>query len=170
MRALARKVLRAGAGVLSIGLIATGCYRYVPVQLATVDPKEDVRVFVTDAAAARLSSTLGTYSTSLDGRFAREAQDSVSVSVSVARMYRGQVMESGWQTMFLGRGEVVQVHRRELSRTRTVALGVGGVAMFALLANSVVQWLDPNPSSNEEPPPPPAPSLRLGGFFRILIR
>ena len=161
--ALARKAWRASAvAVLSIALVATGCYKYVPVQVATVDPHEDVRVLVTESAAARLSRDLGTYTTSLEGRLAQEAHDSVSVSVTVTRSYRGRLMESGRQTMFLGRGEVVQVHRRELSRARTVAAGVGAVAVVAVLIKSVVQWMDPNPSSEEPPPPPPAPMLRFG--------
>jgi hypothetical protein len=151
---------------LLIGLAATGCYKYVPVQVATVDPQEDVRIFVTEPAAARLSRDLGTYTTSLEGRLGQEPHDSVSISVVVTRSYRGRLMDSGRQTMFLGRGEVVEVHRRELSRVRTVAAGVGTVAVFAVLATSVVQWMDPNPSEEGPPPPPPAPFLR----FAIPIR
>ena len=167
MTALGRQGWRSSAvSMLSIGLVASGCYKYVPVQVATVNPQEDVRVLVTESAAARLSRDLGTYTTSLEGRVGQEAHDSVSVSVTVTRAYRGRQIESGRQTMFLGAGEVVEVHRRQLSRTRTVLAGVGVVAGFALLANSVVQWMDPNPSSDEGPPPPPAPSIG----FRIPIR
>lgn len=161
MSALTRKAGRAGTiAVLSIGLASTGCYRYVPVQVAAVDPQEDVRILVTESAAARLSRDLGAYTTSLEGRLRQEAHDSVSISLPVTRSYRGRVMDSGWQTLFLGRGEVVQVDRREISRARTVAAGVGAVAVFGLIINSVVQWLDPNPSGEEQPPPPPAPSIR----------
>lgn len=171
MKPFARTARRATAvAVLSIGGVATGCYKYVPVQVATVDPQEPVRVFVTESAAARLSGDLGAYTTSLDGRLRLEAQDSVSISVPVTRAYRGRLIDTGWQTMFVGRGEVVQVHRRELSRARTVMAGVGAIAVCALLVNSVVHWMDPNPSGEEPPPPPPVPSPRFSGSLRIPIR
>jgi hypothetical protein len=170
-RALDRIACRSSAvALLSIGLLATGCYKYVPVEVATVNPQEDVRVLVTESAAARLSRDLGSYTTSLDGRLAREPNDSVSIAVTVTRAYRGRLMDSGRQTMFLGRGEVVEVHRRELSRTRTVAAGLGAVAVFALLVSSVVQMLDPNPSEDGTPPPPPEPFIGITGSFRIPIR
>jgi hypothetical protein len=170
MRALARTRCRASAlAVLSIWLAATGCYKYVPVQVATVDPEEDVRVVVTESAAARLSGDLGAYSTSLQGRLRQEPQDSVSISVPVTRSYQGRLIDTGWQTMFLGRGEVVQVHRREFSRARTIMAGVGAVVVVALIANSVVELMDPNPSVEEPPPPPPVPSPRLSGSVRILF-
>ena len=156
--------------VLSIGLASAGCHRYVPVQVAAVDPQEDVRIVVTESAAARLSPDLGLYTTRLEGRLRAEAHDSVSIAVPVTRLYQGRLLEAGRQTLFLGRGEVVRVDRRELSRARTVAVGVGVVAAFGVLVSSVVQWLDPNPSTEEPPPPPPpAPSIRPRGFVRIPI-
>ena len=170
MSALARKAARARAvAVFSIAIGSAGCHKYVPVQVATVDPQEDVRILVTESAAARLSRDLGLYTTSLEGRLRQEEHDSVSISVPVTRIYRGRQMESGWQTLFLGRGEVVRVDRRELSRARTVAAGVGAVAVFALIVNTVVQWVDPNPSTEEPPPPPPAPSRRPNRSARIPI-
>lgn len=171
MRMLPRKTGRARAvTALAIGLLSGGCYKYVPVETATVDPQEDVRIFVTESAAARLSGDLGVYTRSLQGRFRQEAHDSVSISVPVTRAYQGRLLDSGWQTLFLGRGEVVRVDRRELSRTRTVAASVGVVAAVAVIITSVVQILDPNPSSEEPPPPPPAPSLRPNGSLRIPVR
>ncbi|HKS06818.1 MAG TPA: hypothetical protein VJR92_10930 [Gemmatimonadaceae bacterium] len=156
--------------VLVVGLAATGCYKYVPVQVGAVNPRADVRVVVTESAAARLSKDLGTYTTNLDGRVARELHDSVSVSVPVTRTYRGALMDSGWQTLFLGRAEVVQVHRRKLSRVRTVAASVGTAAVLALVVKSVVQWADPNTSNEEPPPPPPAQRVRFSASLRFPIR
>jgi len=156
--------------VLSIAIASGACHRYVPVQVAAVDPQEDVRIVVTESAAARLSRDLGLYTTNLEGQLRQEAHDSVSIAVPVTRMYQGRLIDSGRQTLFLGRGEVVRVDRRELSRGRTIALGMGAVAVFGLLVNSVVQWLDPNPSTEEQPPPPPpAPSIRPQGAVRIPI-
>ena len=153
---------------VSIAILSSSCHKYVPVQVAAVDPQEEVRIVVTEAAAARLSRDLGLYTTSLQGRLRQEPPDSISIAVPVTRVYQGRLLDSGRQVLFLGRSEVVRVDRREISRSRTVAAGVGAVAVFALIVNSVVQWLDPNPSTEEPPPPPPpAPSIRPQGSVRV---
>ena len=171
MSALARKTARARAVAAFWMVLGTaGCHRFAPAEVATVDPEEDVRILVTESAATRLSSDLGVYTTSLEGRFRQEPHDSVSISVPVTRVYRGRTVDSGRQTLFLGRGEVVRVERRELSRGRTIAAAVGAVAVFAALVSGVVQWLDPNPPTDETPqPPPPAGSIRSRGSIRIPI-
>jgi hypothetical protein len=147
--------------LLLAGLAAPACYRYVPTQLATapLSREEDVRVRVTDAAAARLVTELGTYTTELDGRLARERSDSVSLSVAIARAYRG-MLESARQVLVLSRSEVVEVRRRELSRTRTVLATAGALGAFGVLIRTVVQWGDPNPTSQGPSSPPPPSSTR----------
>ena len=61
--------IRVLGAALLLGVVS-GCYEYVPVRPDVVPPTEDVRVKVTDAAAARLVKELGTYTSELDGRFA----------------------------------------------------------------------------------------------------
>ena len=155
--------------VVSIAIVSGACHRYVAVPAAAVGPGEDVRIIVTEPAAARLSRDLGLYTTSLEGQLRQEPYDSLSIAVPVTRAYQGRLLESGRQTLFLGRGEVVRVERRELSRSRSVAVGVGAVAVLALLVGAVVQWGDPNPSGEEPPPPPPAPSIGPRAVVRIPI-
>jgi hypothetical protein len=142
-------------------LLGSGCYRYVPVQLSTVRPNEDVRVRVTESAAARLVKEFGTYTTELEGQVAREPSDSVSVSVLIGREYRGVSLESGRQVLFLGPSEVVGVRRRELARGRTVLASAGALVVFGLVIGTVIQLGDPNPSPDQPPPPPPASGARL---------
>lgn len=147
------------AVLLLAGLIS-GCYRYQPVQLGTVTPHENVRIHITEAAAARLVPEFGRYAVELDGQFAPEAHDSVSVAVTIGREYRGAAMESERQTLFLGRSEVVAVQRRQLSRPRTVLASTGLLVAFGLLVQTVVQWSDPNPSGEGPLQPPPPPGIR----------
>lgn len=150
-----------------VGLVTlSGCYRYVAVDLASVQPTEFVRVDVTEQAAVRLVRDFGAYLTSLEGQFAREGRDSVSVTVPVGRDYRGVSLEGGRQTLFLGLQEVVGVRRREFSRSRTVAVSVGTLVVFAAIVAGVAQWGDPN-SEVVEPPPPPPPGGRLVFRFGI---
>src|SRR5947207_3323396 len=74
---------RAVVAVLIAGMASTACYSYVPVTLGAVGSNEDVRVRVTEEAAARLVKELGTFSTEIDGQFAREGGDSISVGVAI---------------------------------------------------------------------------------------
>lgn len=162
---------RTGGALLLAGVVSGGCYRYVPVPLTAVESKEEVRVHVTEDAAARLSKDLGAFSTELDGKFAREGQDSVSIGVPISQMYRGATIGTTTQMLFLGRSEVLEVRKREFSPARTVLLSAGTVVGFGLLAAAVVQLVDPNgPSQDQPPPPPPAPSRRAVSYhLRVRI-
>ena len=159
------------AGVLLIaGMANTACYRYVPVSLGTVGSKEEVRVRVTEDAAARLSKELGAFSTEIDGEFTREGPDSVSIGVAIDREYRGTRVGTTTQLLFLGRSEVVEVRKREFSRGRTILLSAGTVVGFGLLAAGVVQLVDPNGPSQDQPPPPPPSSLRQPSGYHLGVR
>ena len=143
-----------------------GCYRYTPVDPATVRANEEVRVRVTESAAQRLVKNFGIYTAQLEGQFALEGTDSASVSVAIGRMYQGMALENVRQTLFLGRSEIVDVRRRELSRNRTALAAVGALAGFVALVGTVTQLGDENPPDDGPPPPPPARRL----YFTIPIR
>ncbi len=154
--------------LLLAGLACGGCYRYVPIPLAQLEARENIRVRVTDSAAVRIVQQFGTYTTQLEGEVAREGTDSVSVSVTIARDYRGLALESARQTLFLGRAEVVELRRRELSRARTVLVSAGAVAVFGILIRTIIQMGDSNPDGQEPLPPPPPPGYR-GVLLRVSI-
>jgi hypothetical protein len=159
--------VRGRASLLLALAAAGGCYRYVPIDPAAAGAEEEVRVQLTDAAAARLARELGTYTGRLEGQLGRGAGDSVSVALRIGREYRGVSLESTRQVLFLDRSEVVDVRRRELSRARTTLASVGALAVFAVVVGTVSQLGDPNPGS-EEPPPPPPPGIRA--LLRIPFR
>jgi hypothetical protein len=145
-------------------MASTACYRYVPVSLGTVGSKEEVRVRVTEDAAARLSKEIGAYATEIDGQLSREGTDSVSIGVEINRQYRGTTIGTTTQLLFLGRSEVVEVRKREFSRGRTLLVGAATVVGFGVLAVGVVQLVDPNGPSQDQPtPPPPSPSRQPSG-------
>jgi hypothetical protein len=153
------------AALMVAAAASAGCYSYVPVSLGTIAPKEDVRVRVTDAAATRLADQLGSFSTEIDGQLSPEGSDSVLVGVSIDRTYRGATIGTTTQVLSLGRSEVVDVRRREFSRSRTILVSAGTVVGFGLLAAGITQLVDPNgPSQDQPPPPPPAPVRRPLGY------
>lgn len=157
--------------LLIAGVASTGCYSYVPISMAAVESKQEVRVLVTPDAAARLSKELGVFSTQLEGEFTREGTDSVSVGVPIDRLYNGNTIGTTTQLLFLGRSEVVEVRKREFSRSRTVLMSAGTAVGFGLLAVGVKQLVDPNGPSDSQPPPPPPPSpLRRPAVHRLVIQ
>src|SRR5689334_20158681 len=165
--------LKARGRLAVAGLIAatasTACYNYVPVSLGTVGPKEDVRVRVTDAAAVRLSETLGAVSNEIDGAIARQGSDSIAVGVSIARAYRGTTIGTTTQLLSLGRSEILDVRKRQFSRGRTVLLAAGTVGGFGLLAAGISALVDPNGPPDDQRPPPPPVTLRRPSGLRIRI-
>lgn len=153
--------LRRGAVLLLIaGVANTACYNYVPVSLGAVPSKEEVRVRVTDAAALRLAKELGAIAIEIDGQMAQEGPDSVSVGVPIDKSYRGVTVGTTTQTLFLGRSEIVEVRRREFSRSRTALVTAGTVVGFGVLAAGIAQLFDPNEPINSSTTPPPPPALR----------
>ena len=143
---------------------ATACYRYLPIPLAAVRPNEDVQVSLTAEASTRLVKELGTFSARLEGPLAPAKGDSVSVSVLIGRQYQGVQLESARMELFLARPEVVAVHRRVFSRTRTALSTLGAIALFSAVVRTVVQSGDPNGADGELPPPPP-----VGARFTLRI-
>jgi hypothetical protein len=163
-----RPVARAGRALgawLALAASGSGCYTYARVPLESVRPGETVQVRLTDAAGTRLVSDFGAYTRQLEGPLAREGADSLSISVMVGRAYNGVALEGVRQALFLGRSEVTEVRRRQLSRSRTALASAAVLAGFALLITSVVQTADENPNAGDPPPPPPPLGARAG--FRI---
>jgi anti-sigma factor RsiW len=170
-RRLARVVRgRVAAALLIAGIANAACYTYVPVSLGSIASKNDVRVRVTENAAARLSKDLGAFSTEIDGEFTQQGPDSVSLGVTIDRQYRGTTIGTATQVLFLGRSEVVEVRKREFSRSRTVLLAAGTVVGFGLLAAGITQLVDPNGPSEDQPPPPPPPQLRRPLGYHLTVR
>ena len=153
-------------GVLLFAAVAIGgCFRYVVVQPATLRDGENVQVRISDPAATRLISEFGMFTGQLEGQYAHEGPDSLSISVLISRDYRGMSLDQVRQRLFLGRSEVIEVRRRQLSRARTAVATVGVLVGFAGLVAAVIQEGDPNPNDDDPPPPPPG-----GSRYRVLIR
>lgn len=151
-------------------MLSAGCYRYVPIPNGTPAEHEEVRVRITENAAGRLVKDLGVYTTQLDGQYALQGRDSVSLAVPIDRQYQGVTVGSTTQTLYLGRSEVVDVSRRQFDRGRTVLLSAGIAAGFAVLAASIVQIADPNdPSDNHPIQPPPSVRRPVAHGFTVRI-
>lgn len=168
-----RRALRMSttAWLLAAVLANGACYHYVPISPDAAASGEELRVRITKEAAARLAGELGTYSTDLDGKVSLRGTDSLAVAVPIARAYQGVTIDTTAQLLTLGRSEVVDVRRSELSRGRTILTGVAVVAAFALLVGAVHQITNPNPGTDETLPQPPPPNgSRAPAGHRVGIR
>ena len=154
-------------GALLLSVVSAGCYTYVPISSGDVRPSEEVRIRITESAATRIVREFGAYTGQLEGQLTEEGPDSLSVSIAIGREYRGLALENARQTLFLGRTEVMEVRRRQLSRSRTALATASVLAGFAALVSTVVQRGDDNPIDNTPPQPPPG---ILGASFRIPFR
>lgn len=159
-RSLVRPLRGIAAGAL-LALANGACYHYVPVSPGTAAADEEVRVRITRSAAARLVDDLGVYSTEIDGKISSRGVDSLEVAVPITRAYQGVTMDSTSQLLMLGKSEVVDVRRSELSRGRTILASAGVVAGFVLLVHAIVQITNPNPGADGTLPPPPPPNGSL---------
>ena len=153
-----------------LGLASAGCYSYIPVSLQAAESTEDVRLRVTDDAAARLVKDLGTFSAEVDGRLARQGRDSVSLGVAIDRTYRGTTVGTTTQTIFLARAEIVEMRRRQFSRSRTILASAAVVGGFGALAVGIKQLVDPNGPSDDQPGQPPPAPLRRPPIHHIGVR
>ena len=165
-----RKRSRAVVALVLAGLVNGGCFTYAPARLESVQPRDDVRLRVTDDAAARLSKELGAYSTEIDGEMSPEGKDSVALGVSIDRSYKGMSVGTSTQTLVVARSEVLEVRRRQFSKKRTILMSTGTVVGFGLLAAGIAQLVDPNGPNDGQTTNPPPPQLRLPPRTHIGVR
>lgn len=142
----------------------TGCYRYAPIEAATIQPGAGVRVRISAPAAERLSLLLGTPSGRvLSGRFVGTNGDTMIVEVpSVMQasmtMSPGGSVETLHQRVSIARTELVELETRRLDRLRTAAT-TGAVAV--IVGAVVLGALDANRGSDSPPGEGPGNDTRL---------
>lgn len=152
---------RAVVALALAGVVNGGCFTYAPIAFDSVQPKDDVRLRVTDDAAARLSKDLGAFSREIDGEMSREGRDSVALGISIDRSYKGMTVGTSTQTLVLARSEVLEVRKRQFSKQRTAIFSAATVVGFGLLAAGIAQLVDPNgPNDGQTTNPPPPTGLR----------
>ena len=152
------------------GSTAAACYRYVPIAPDAAASRDEVRIRLTEDAAARLSKDLGAYVTEIDGQFAPQGADSVAITIPIERQYHGMTVGTTSQVLYLGRSEVVEVEKRQFDRARTALVTAGTVVGFGILAAGIVQLTDPNSDSQDHPPPPPPSPARFPAGYLLKVR
>ena len=143
--------------VLLAALVSPACFKYQAIQPSAVHPEEEVRVRITDAAAVRLAGHYGSITQRLDGQLTPLSEDSLMLAIWIGKSYVGTSFENARQRLSLGRQEVLEISRRQFSRTRTALVTTGVVGVLAIIANRVGFLENPNPPAGDgrgEPPDP----------------
>lgn len=150
-----RRTLRAGVALLT-ALFLAACHTYRPVELSTLQPGAEVRLFMSRAAVAALPEEVPVNDLYLRGRLLSQTGDSVMVGIPIPPQ-AGFVGPDIRQQVSVGSAQIVDVQLREFSRGRTalaVAAGAGAIAAVIGLifgAESSIDVGDPNEDTSRVP-------------------
>ena len=117
--------------VVPAAFLLSGCYTYVPAELATVPAGQEVRIYLSRGALAALPEEIPANGMSVRGTLVGQEADSLAVGVRVSTRQPGLMMEDLRQVVKVGTGEVMDVQRREFSGSRTALLMAGAAGAAA---------------------------------------
>ena len=151
------RVMRRFLLASSLLLLTAGCHRYVPVRAGSIPVGTEVRVELSDGAAARMEGVLGRRLTEVAGELT-EWSDRVVVAVPVATT-AGLTDRDLRRPVVLELEEVVGVDVRERDRLRTAILIAGVVAAVGSAALAAFTGTFGGSSTGEDPPEQPEGSI-----------
>jgi hypothetical protein len=114
--------------VAALQLLCTACYAYAPVQ-TTPHPGAQVALEVTDEGRVALSEKIGPGVVRLEGTLAGTEGDELLVDASAVRQVRGYISDLGGVRVRLPQRYVTRMDERRLSRSRTLMVVGGAVAV-----------------------------------------
>ena len=130
-------------------LCTAGCFRYIPTEVAAIPDGERVRVHLTRAGQLDLPELTDPVGGPVQGTLVRRADDRIFLRVPVAVRREGFLQSNIGQDAAIPFSEIVQIERRQLSRSRS-GLMVAGTAGFAAMVVLVII----DGSIGREPGPP----------------
>lgn len=141
---------RAILGIALLGTLATGCFKYVPVELATVPDGHDVRMYLTRQGLAALDELPLESGPVVRGKLVAQDNGDITLRVPVATRQTGFHTSSIGQDVRIPTGDIIQVERRELDKVGTGFLLGGAVAATAFIMSLI---LDSHSEVIVDPPP-----------------
>ena len=143
------------------GVCLASCVTYTQIPTHEPTPGDEVRVRLTQDEAERLRDRTGRRVERLEGRVQPGAPvaDSLRMMVTWGAAWAGTPMEGRRDLVTLPRSSVIEMERKEISRSRTAALGVALAAAVVVLFRSVGS--DGDGQSGGLPPDGPPPPVDL---------
>jgi hypothetical protein len=120
-----RRSIAVTVGVLHF---CTACYSYAPVR-STPQPGAQVALEVTDEGRVALNDKIGPGVVRLEGTLAGVEGDELLVDASAVRQLRGYISDLGGVRVRLPQRYVTRMDERRFSRTRTLMVAGGVVAV-----------------------------------------
>ena len=145
-------------------LILSGCFSYIPADLGSVSPGEEIRLRLATQGGSDLATISGGGGASVAGRLVGTDAAAIRLRVPVGLMVEGSTTRSLGQDVVIPRSQISDVERRELSRPRTVGVVVGGVAALLAAVFAYGQILD-----NPEIPPVVLPDEIRVPLFSVSV-
>ena len=139
------------APLVGSALLCAGCFAYVPAELASVPPGDEVRVELTRVGFARLPEIPNNSGPDLSGVLVGNGGDRLLLRVPVAIRRDGLLTNTVEQEVAIPTADIVRVERREFSRRRTAVAAAGALAS---LAGLWAAFGDEGPPSGEQPDEP----------------
>ena len=122
-----RRPVALAVGVLHV---CTACYSYAPVQ-STPQPGAQVSLEVTDEGRVALKEKIGPGVVRLEGTLAGVEGEELLVDASAVRQVHGYITDLGGVRVRLPQKYVTRVDERRISRSRTLLVVGGIVAIVA---------------------------------------
>ena len=145
-----KRIGRAALILAALGL--TGCFVYLPADVSQVPPGEAVRVRVSPAAVGELSAVMPGAESVIRGTLLRRDAAGLWLRVPVGVRREGFSSQPIAQDVEIATGNVLEVTRRQRSRTRT-ALFVGGTGVVAGAVIGMIMRGGRDPASQQIDPP-----------------
>ena len=121
----------------AMAVSASGCFRYIPTELAGARSGEQVRLYVSRAELASLGD-LVVGDGAINGTFVRREATNLVVRLPVTVRETGLNTQVLGQDVFIPNDQVLQFERREVNRPMTAVLTVAGSAAMAGLVFLII--------------------------------
>ena len=144
--------------VVCLVVALAGCYRNVPTEPVAVSTGTEVVVELTSSGTTRLTPTIGSFVTKVQGMVTAADGGHLTVGLSAVTR-RGELHPTQYhgETISLDTGDIEQIFTRTVARGRTttafIALGAVSVGLIYALAKAV-GILESSGTGNPTPPVP----------------
>jgi hypothetical protein len=157
MNVSTRRVLQIGGTVLLI----SGCFSYIPTELASVPEGQEVRLHLTRQGLADLPDILNQAGLTLTGKLLESGDDRLLVRVPIAVQQDALVTRTLGQDLVIPARSIVQIERRALDRGRSALVLVGGAVAAAVAFASFRDSGPDGPGIPREPGEPEGMRARI---------
>lgn len=139
--------------LIAAAYLTSACYNYLPLTTPSPEPGTYVVVTLSDAGSLGLAPYLGPNVFVVRGRYVRDADQGVVVSVSSIELVRGDQVDWAGEQVTLPNKDIAAVRVRQLSKRRSALLvGVGITGLVATTAAFALAGGDNSGSTVGGPP------------------